>query len=134
GGTSDTTWTAGNADRAISTNVQLARTEVASFADRVKSAISSSDGKPVDLDGVNFDSSGSVTPTSASAIARLGQMINDNPSLKVNITAYGQTSEQAASHANAIKSALVAAGVPEERLFIEPQVDDRSVPRISFTK
>jgi outer membrane protein OmpA-like peptidoglycan-associated protein len=134
GGPTDQTWTARNADTAVSSNVQLPGINTDRLADQLKSAIARSDGSRVDLDGVSFDRSGTLSPAAMDAINRLGQMIKDNPSLKVTITTSGQSMDEAARRGNTIKSMLAAAGVARERIFVEPQIDGGPVPKVSFTK
>jgi hypothetical protein len=127
GGTrDDTTWT-------TSRVTTLPHVDTANLADRLKTAIASGDGSSVNLEGVNFDSTGNLSAVARSPLSLLGKMINANPDLKATITAYGKTSEDAASRANAIKSALVNSGVPTERVTVQPEVGD-AYPKVSFTK
>jgi len=108
-------------------------TDLGGFTDQIKSALGRLDGSPVDLQGVGFDSSGSLSGESSPKLAALGKLANDYPSAKISITAYGRTAEQAATRANAIKSALGSAGVSADRISTETQIGD-AWPKISFTR
>jgi hypothetical protein len=124
GGTREETWTATN------TGVSGAP---ASFADRFNDAMNRANGSPVDLQAVSFDSSGALSTEGKTRMAALSRMINDHPSLKVSVTAYGKTADEAATRANAIKSALTTAGVSADRVSTQTETGE-GLPKISFTK
>ncbi len=106
---------------------------VANFADQFKTAISSADATPADLQWVNFDSTGSLTADAKAKLATLGNLINAAPGVKATITTYGATTDDAANKASAIKSALVDAGVSTDRITTQTEVG-QGWPKVSFTK
>src|SRR5439155_23460795 len=106
GGTSDETFITERAT-AGSRVGEIARVETPNLTDRFKTAIDSSDGLLVDLTGLSFDTSGTVTSTTKSTLTSLGNLLADNPSVKVGVTSYGRTAEEAAARGNSIKSALL---------------------------
>jgi outer membrane protein OmpA-like peptidoglycan-associated protein len=124
GGTADQTSTA------VNTGVE---TSAQSFTESMKAAISKGDGAPVALQGVDFDNSGNLSPQAQTKLSQLGTLINENPSLRVAITTYGNGVEDATSKANAIKNGLVKAGLGAERITTQPEVG-QGMPNISFTK
>jgi hypothetical protein len=133
GAANDETYTTRRAVTAISNGVETVRADTADLGDRLKSAISGGDNSPVDLSGVDFDSSGNVASLAKSSLTTLGNVIKDNPSLKVAITAYGKTADEAATRANSIKSALVKMGILGDRVAVKSDIGD-SLPKVSFIK
>jgi len=133
GAANDETYTMRRAVTAMSNGVETISADAANLADRLKSAISSGDNSTVDLSGVDFDSSGNVVSMAKSSLATLGNVIKDNPSLKVAITAYGKTADEASARANSIKSALVRMGILGDRVSVQSEVGD-SFPKVSFIK
>jgi hypothetical protein len=107
--------------------------DTTSFTDRFKNALANPTGSPIDLQGVGYDSLGGLSSDAKTKLSALGKMINNYPSLKVAITTYGKTEDDAASRANAIKSALATAGVSTDRVTTETAVGE-GWPKISFTK
>jgi hypothetical protein len=103
------------------------------FTDRMKAAIASGDGAPVALQGIDFDSSGNLSAEAQTKLSQLGTLINENPSLRVTITTYGNGVEDATGKANAIKTALVKTGLGPERITTQPEVG-QGLPKISFAK
>src|SRR5262249_18598898 len=98
GGTADEVSKAvGTAGTNVST---LGANAAQAFTDRMKAAIASADAAPVALQGVDFDSSGNLSAEAQSKLSQLGTLINENPSLRVTITAYGNGVEEATSKAN----------------------------------
>lgn len=130
GGTADETSTAvsngGTNFSAVGANAQ-------SFNERMRAAIASGEGTPIRLQGIDFDSSGNLSAEAQTKLSQLGTLINENPSLRVTITAYGARVEEATSKANAIKSALVKTGLGADRITIQPEVG-QGLPEISFAK
>jgi hypothetical protein len=124
GGTADQTSTAVNTGAATSAQ---------SFAENMKAAISRVDGVPVALQGVDFDSSGNLSPEAQTKLSQLGTLVNENPSLRVTIIAYGSGVEEATSKANAIKAGLVKTGLGPERITTQPEAG-QGLPKISFAK
>ena len=130
GTSADYTWT----NRGVGTNaIELPRIDTTGLTDRLKTAIASSDGTPIDLSGVNFDSAGTLSTTAKTSLASLGKMITDNQSLKVKIIAYGKDPEEAANRANTIRSWLVGTGIAGERIAVQPELGE-GIPKVSFTK
>jgi hypothetical protein len=130
----DDTVTTRGASPPVTTPVALPRVDIASLTDRLKTAIAGTDGSPVELQGVGFDNSGNLLPTAKDSLVALGNLLTDQPSLKLNLTAYGKTTDEASSRANAIRSALVRLGIPAERIVTQSEIGDSSVPKVSFTK
>jgi hypothetical protein len=129
GGTADET------SRAVgtATNYSALGANAQDFTDRMKAAIAKGDGAPVALQGLDFDSSGNLSAEAQTKLSQLGTLINDNPSLRVTITAYGTGVEEATTKANAIKTALVKTGLGPERITTQPEVG-QGLSKISFTK
>ena len=127
GAARDETWTNRYASAGVS------HSDLTSFTDQMKSALGRVDGSPVDLQGVSFDSSGNLSGDASAKLSALGKLCNDYPSVKIALTTYGATAEQAATKASAIKSALTSAGVSADRISTETQIGDAS-PKISFVK
>jgi hypothetical protein len=124
GGTADQTSTAVNTGAATSAQ---------SFTETMKAAITRADGAPIPLQGVDFDSSGNLSPEAQTRLSQLGSLANENPSLRVTITTYGSGVEEATSKANAIKAGLVKTGLGPERINMQPEVG-QGLPKISFAK
>jgi hypothetical protein len=122
-----------SAGAGVSTNLQLPRADTFGLIDRLKNSIASLDGQPVDLAGVNFDSSGNLLPAAKGAVAAIGNMMKNNPSAKAMITVYGASGDEATARANQVKSTLVNMGIPDERVTLQPQVG-QGMPKISFAK
>lgn len=131
GGTSDSASTFRGEGAVNSTEAQLSKFNLADLTDRLKTAIAGHDGNPVDLQGVAFDGSGTLSPAASDSVSLVGKMINANPSLRVTIAVYGKTAEEATTRANALQEALVKTGVASDRLTIQPEVGD-GMPKISF--
>jgi hypothetical protein len=133
GGTSDDTSIEASASAGITTNLELLRINAANFADRLRTAIATSDGTPINLQGVNFDSSGNLSSTTRNSLFSLWNMIKDNPAIKTTITAYGKTADEASSRATAIQSSLAKMGIEQNRIAVRSDVGE-SLPDVSFTK
>jgi hypothetical protein len=133
GGTRDENATTHGMGAGMPTNIQLPHINTADFTDRVKTAIASSDGTPIDLPSVNFDNAGDLSASAKNTLSLVGNALTGSPSVKANITAYGKTMEEAASRANAIKSVLVSAGISADRLNTQTEVGE-GIPKVSFTK
>jgi len=133
GGVSDENATTHGMGAGMPTNIQLPHINTADFTDRLKTAIASSDGTPIDLPGVSFDNMGDLSASAKNTLSLVGNAVSGNPSVKVNITSYGKAMEEAASRANAIKSVLVSAGISGDRLNTQPEVGE-GIPKVSFTK
>jgi len=103
------------------------------FTARIKAAIASGDATPVDLQGVEFDSSENLSAEAQTKLSQLGKLINDNPSVRVMIATGGDTAEEATARANTIKAGLVRTGVAPERITAQPE-PGRGLPKISFAK
>jgi hypothetical protein len=130
----DDTVTTRGASPPATTPAALPRVDIAGLTDRLKTAIAGTDGSPVELQGVSFDNSGNLLPTAKDSLVALGNLLTAQPSLKLNLTAYGKTADEASSRANAIRSALVRLGIPAERIVTQSEIGDSSVPKVSFTK
>jgi hypothetical protein len=99
----------------------------------MKAAIGRADGAPVALPGVDVDSSGNLSAQAQTKLSQLGTLINQNPSLRVTITTYGNDVEEATTKAKAIETALVKTGLGAERITTKPEVG-QGLPKISFAK
>ena len=128
GGTRDETWTATNSATSVPREANPDY-----YIDQFKAAVARADGSPVELQGVGFDSSGALSSDAKTKLSALGRMINGYPALKVSITAYGQTQDEAATKADALKSALASAGVSTDKVSTQTAVGD-GLPKISFMK
>jgi hypothetical protein len=131
GGTADETSSA--VDRSAATGVSTPEATAQSFAERMRAAIGRADGTPVALQGVDFDNSGNLSAEAQTKLSQLGTLINQNPSLRVTITTYGNGVEEATARAKAIESALVKTGLGAERITTKPEVG-QGLPKISFAK
>jgi hypothetical protein len=130
GGTSDDTLSYRTTGTVASPTFQLPGTNLAY---QLKRVMEGTDATPIDLDGVSFDSSGTLSPGAKSSLSALRATINDHPSARVMLTVYGPTAEEAGSRANTLKSALVGAGISEDRISIRPEVGT-GVPKLSLMK
>jgi hypothetical protein len=108
-------------------------TDLGSFTEQMQSSLGRLDGNPVELQGVSFDSSGGLSGDSSTKLSALGKLLNNNPDAKLAITTYGGSTEQAASKANTIKSAITSTGVSAERISTQPEVGN-GWPKVSFSK
>jgi len=131
GGTADSSLTTRGEGAGNSTEAQPSQISLANLTDRLKAAIAGHDGTPVDLQGVAFDSSGTLSPAASGEVSLVGRLINNYPSLKATIAVYGKTSEEATTRANAFQEALVKTGVAPERITVKPEVGE-AMPKISF--
>src|SRR5262249_18020258 len=118
----------GTSDESVATS----RT-TADFGSRLKTAIANGGTVTVSLEGASFDDSGNLVAGSTGPLSLLSGIMNDNRHLKATITAYGNTSEEAATRANALKSALVKNGISEDRIDARSEIGN-TFPKISFTK
>jgi hypothetical protein len=116
-----------------STGASAPRVDTTSFTDHFKDAVTSANGAPIELQGVNLDGAGGLSGDAEKKLSALGKMINEYPSLKVSITAYGKTEAEAAGKADAIKTALASAAVSPERVSTQTAIG-AGWPKISFTK
>jgi OmpA-OmpF porin, OOP family len=133
GGTTDRTLTTRSTGMANSATMALPQGDLANFTDRIKTAITSSDGTPIDLQGVTFDTAGNLTTAAKNSLTSLGNMVKDYSNVKVTITAYGPTADEATARANTIRSTLVDLGITEERILVQPEVGD-GLPKVRFNK
>jgi OOP family OmpA-OmpF porin len=93
------------------------------IADRMAKAITAGDwNKAIDLQGWSFDSTGELADSAKGDIKEIGQVLSSAPSVKLQITGYGETEEAGLSRANGIKSSLIAEGVAESRIATRGQV------------
>jgi hypothetical protein len=130
GGTSDEALSSRTVGTVNSPSLQLPGTNLAY---QLKRVMDGSEVAPVSLDGVSFDSSGTLSPASKSSLSTLIGTINDNPSSRLAVTVYGPTAEEAGSRANTLKSAFVGAGISESRISIRPEVGT-GAPKVSIMK
>jgi hypothetical protein len=133
GGAADENATTRGMGAGMPTNIQFPHVNTSDFTERMKTAIANSDGTPMDLPSVSFDSAGELSPTAKNTLSLLGSAATGNPSVKINITTYGKTLEEAASRANAIKSVLGTAGIGPDRVSTQTEVGE-GIPKVSFTK
>jgi hypothetical protein len=88
-----------------------------SVADNLAKAISSGDwSKTIDLQGFNTDATGALSESAKAGTREIGQVLAAAPTVKIQITGHGDTDEAGLSRANAIKSALLSAGIAEDRI------------------
>jgi outer membrane protein OmpA-like peptidoglycan-associated protein len=93
------------------------------IADRMAKAITAGDwNKAIDLQGWSFDSAGDLADSAKGDIKEIGQVLSSAPSVKLQITGYGETEDAGLSRANGIKSSLIAEGVTESRISTRGQV------------
>jgi outer membrane protein OmpA-like peptidoglycan-associated protein len=93
-----------------------------SAGDKVANAISSGDwNKTIDLEGFSTDSAGALSDSAKTGIGEVGKVLSAYPNIKVRITGHGATEESGVNEANSIKSALVAAGISEDRISTSGQ-------------
>jgi len=103
-----------------------------SLGDNLSKAISSGDwNKPIDLPGFVTDSTGALTDQAKAGVRDIASVLSADPSVKVRIIAHGDTAEAGLEQASAIKSALVSAGVSEDRMLVNGQTGS-GVPSISL--
>jgi hypothetical protein len=95
GGTADETYGA----KGVVTNLATPGAYAQSFTESMRAAIGRADGTPVGLQGIDFDSSGNLSTEAQTKLSQLGTLINQNPSLRVTITTYGNGVEEAARSA-----------------------------------
>jgi hypothetical protein len=127
GGTADET------TRTVDRSAATPGATVQAFTEQMKAAIGRADGAPVALQGVDFDSSGNLSAEAQAKLSQLGTLINQNPSLRVTITTYGNGVEEATTKAKAIETALVRTGLGAERITTKPEVG-QGLPKIRFAK
>jgi OmpA-OmpF porin, OOP family len=88
------------------------------IGDNLEKAISSGDmHKTVDLNGVTTDSNGVLTDSGKAGVAEIHKVLSAAPNVKVEITGHGATDEDGQNQANAIKNALVADGISQDRVM-----------------
>jgi hypothetical protein len=133
GGTTDRTLTTRSTGMANSATMPLPQVDIANFTDRIRTAITSSDGTPIDLQGVTFDSAGNLTTAAKNSLTSLGNVVKGSSNVKVTITAYGKTTDEATARANTIRSTLVNLGITEDRILVQPEIGD-GIPKVSFNK
>lgn len=87
------------------------------MADEMANAISSGDwNKTINLQGFTTDSTGAPTDSAKAGIGELGKVLSAAPNVKIRITGHGDTDEAGVKQADSVKSALVSAGVSEDRI------------------
>jgi outer membrane protein OmpA-like peptidoglycan-associated protein len=87
------------------------------IADNLSKAIASGDySKTIDLQGFTTDANGALTESGKAGIREIGKVLAGSPNVKIQIVGHGDTDEAGMSRANAIKSALIAVGVSEDRI------------------
>jgi outer membrane protein OmpA-like peptidoglycan-associated protein len=74
-----------------------------------------------------------VSGSATDSVREISSVLSTAPTVKVRITGRGDTEEAGLSRANAIKSALVAAGVGESRIMTSGQTGT-GVPTISLMR
>jgi hypothetical protein len=132
GGTTDEALSSRTISTVASPSLQLPAIAT-NLAYQLNRVIEGNEGTPIALDGVSFNGSGTLSPAAKSSISTLVGTINDHPSTRVALTVYGPTVEEAGSRANTLKSEFVGAGVPENRISIQPEVGT-GVPKLSLIK
>jgi outer membrane protein OmpA-like peptidoglycan-associated protein len=133
GGTADTTVTSTGREAWNPAPSGLSLTP-GGVADNLSRAISSGDwNKTIDLQGFNLDSPSGLTASAKSQISEIGSVLNASPDMKVQITGFGETEQAGQGKANAIKNALTAIGVGDNRISTRGQMGS-GVPNISVSK
>jgi hypothetical protein len=123
----------GTAEDSLAARSAGAASSIGNFADQVKGAITRADATPISLQGVSFDNAGDLSADAKSKLNEVGKLINSTPQVNATITAYGKTSEEAASRADAIKGTLTATGISSDRVRAQGQIGE-GWPKISFAK
>jgi outer membrane protein OmpA-like peptidoglycan-associated protein len=91
-------------------------------ADNLAKAISAGNwNKTIDLQGFSTDSAGALTDSAKTGVSEISKVLATAPNVKVRITGHGATDESGLTEANSIKSALVAAGIGEDRISTSGQ-------------
>jgi len=102
--------------------------------DTLSKAISSGDwNKSIDLPGFVTDSTGALADQAKAGVRDVASVLSAAPNVKVRIMARGETAEAGLEQASAIKSALVSAGVAEDRILVNGQTGS-GVPSISLIR
>lgn len=105
-----------------------------SIADRVAKAVSSGNlNQKIDLDGLSFNGNGQLSESANGQIQQLGSVLKAAPNLKLSITAYSSTQEDALNKANSLKSALASTGVSTDRIFASGETGS-GVPNVRVMK
>ena len=105
-----------------------------STADTLSKAIVAGDwNKSIDLPGFVTDSTGALADQAKAGVRDVASVLAAAPSVKVRIIARGETAEAGLEQASAIKSALVSAGVREDRILVNGQTGS-GVPSISLIR
>lgn len=103
-------------------------------ADTLAKAIAAGDwSKSVDIQGVNMDGNGALSATSGSKLQEIGSVLSAAPSVKVQVTGFGDTEEAGLSRANTIKNAITATGVAADRITARGQTG-AGMPTISLMR
>jgi hypothetical protein len=85
-------------------------------ADNIAKSITAGDWvKPIDLEGLNFDSTGGLEEAGKAKIQEVGKVLS-TAGVKARVTGFGDTEEAGLARAESIKSTLTSSGVPEERI------------------
>ncbi len=103
-----------------------------SLGDTLSKTISSGDwNKTIDLPGFVTDSTGALADQAKAGVRDVASVLSAAPTVKVRIVARGETAEAGLEQASAIKSALVSAGIAEDRIMVNGQTGS-GVPSISL--
>ncbi len=132
GGTTDEALSSRTAGTVASPSYQLPPTGT-NLVYQLKRVMDGTEGAPINLEGVSFDSSGNLSPAAKSSLSTLTGTMNDHPSTRVVITVYGPTAAEAGSRASTLKSEFVRAGISEDRISVRPEVGT-GVPTLSLMK
>jgi len=104
------------------------------LGDTVARTISSGEwGRSIDLAGFTTDSTGALPDAAKDSVREIASVITAAPGVKVRITGHGDTDEAGMNRANAIKSALISAGVPEDRIMTGGQAGP-GVPTLNLMR
>jgi OOP family OmpA-OmpF porin len=91
-------------------------------ADSLAKAISAGDwSKTIDLEGLDFDSSGALTDSGKGKIQEIGTVLSKAPNVKIQITAYGESDEAGQIRAESIKNTLASTGASPDRISTRGQ-------------
>jgi hypothetical protein len=89
-----------------------------SLSDRIaKAASSGPSNQKFEMQGLVFDSTGSLTPSANTQLQYLASVLKAAPSLNLGVTCFGSTTDAGKQKADSIKSVLTSSGVLPERVL-----------------
>jgi len=132
GGTAETSGNQALTGRGQTADLSKLNFAPGSLGDTLSKAISSEEwNKAIDLPGFVTDSTGALTDQAKAGVRDVASVLSAAPNAKVRIIAHGETAEAGLEQASAIKTALVSAGVSDDRILVNGQTGS-GVPTISL--